>query len=69
MQNENSPLPIKQPPGRPRKPDDMTPAERQRSKRASDKAEKLTQAAAPYLPLLKSTIIDLSAVPAWKGKS
>ena len=69
MRNENFPLSLKRPPGRPRKPGAMTATERQRKKRAHDKAEKIKQAASPSSPLLKSTIIDLSAVHVWKRKS
>lgn len=66
MQTENFPLPIKRPPGHPLKPNAMTPPEPQRKKRSRQMVEKPAQAETSSTQLLKSAILDLSAVPVWR---
>jgi len=66
MRNENPPILTKRPPGRPRKPDALTTAERSRNYR-----ERLKQKRAEQLDEsqpLSSKFIDLSVLPPWKRK-
>ena len=61
------PCPAKRPPGRPKKPDALSAAERARRYRARKRA-RLAELRDETVPV-SSTVIDLTALPPWKRRA